>query len=92
MGLLKNKKTKFINNVGQMTIEAVLILSMLLGVTIFLSNQFRENELLRKFVHGPWDRIAGMAQNGHWAPPGDSMSVHPNNRSRLVSRKGDTPQ
>lgn len=76
-------------NYGQMTIEAVLILTMLLGLSTFVANEFRNNELLIKFVQGPWKQISGMAQNGTWGQPGATMADHPNNFNRSVSVRGE---
>lgn len=73
---------------GQMIVEYVLLTVIVVGVALFISTQFRDNELLGEIVEKPWQSLAGMIQNGSWAPPSDSMQLHPNYRGRTTSVRG----
>ncbi|MBK7843959.1 MAG: hypothetical protein IPJ71_09715 [Bdellovibrionales bacterium] len=73
---------------GQSVVEAVLLAIVLLGITMFVSNFFKKEELIRKIISGPWQNLAGMIQNGVWAQRSASMQVHPNVHRRHVSVKG----
>lgn len=77
---------------GQGTLEAVLIIATLVFLSGLVANKFKENELLAQLVSGPWQRIAGMLQNGVWIAPAKGMALHPNNASRHISLKGDEPK
>lgn len=80
------------NKKGQMTVEAVLIITVFLGISIFVSTQFRNNELLAKLVHGPWAALSGMAKYGVWEKENDAYSMHPNGSARRTSVRGDDPK
>jgi hypothetical protein len=62
---------------GQMTIEMILILSMLLGFSFLVANEFKQNELFAGVISKPWQSIAGLLENGQWAPPEQSRDRHP---------------
>jgi hypothetical protein len=76
------------NEKGQSVIEAILLAVVLLGITMFVSNFFKKEELIKKIISGPWQNLAGMIQNGVWAQRSASMQVHPNVHKRHVSVKG----
>lgn len=73
-----------------MTVEAVLILTLFLGIAIFVSNQFKQNELLASLVYGPWKNLSGMIQNGSWGEAEKTMDLHP--ARRPISAEGDLPK
>ncbi len=74
---------------GQMIVEAVLIIVMLVGFTFMVANYFKKNELLKQMISGPWQNLAGMLQNGVWAPPATGALIHPNAHNRGVVITGD---
>lgn len=73
-----------------MTIESVLILTLLVTIFIAVSAAFRDNQLLSQLVHGPWSRLSGMIKYGTWVDEKDGAGTHPN--SRIQTPKGDDPQ
>ncbi len=72
---------------GQFLIEAILIMSIFLTLTFYVSKQFREGELIGSFVGGPWVRLSGMMATGNWESEELAMkqTLHPhvNNRTRV---------
>lgn len=74
------------NNKGQMLIETVLMMTVLLLVATLVASQFRENNFIASLVSGPWKNLSGMMQNGVWAPAEAGMAQHP-----LVYRRWTSP-
>lgn len=77
---------------GQMIIEAVLIMTMLMGFAYIVTSSFRSNETVAKLVSGPWTSLAGVIQNGTWAPAEQNMKSHPSDMDRRISLEGDVPR
>lgn len=76
-------------NSGQMTVEAVVILSVLASVTFAGSRALRSKQILSSLVQEPWSYVAGMIENGYWAPPERGRGKHPNHITRHGSPQGD---
>lgn len=74
---------------GQMTTEMILILAALLLMTFLAASQFKDDELIKNFVNGPWRKLAGLLQNGSWSEPRTSMETHPTQHGRHSSLKGE---
>lgn len=74
---------------GQMIVEAVLIIVMLMAFTMMVANYFKKNELLKQLISGPWQNLAGMLQNGVWAPPAVGAVIHPNAHTRHIVITGE---
>jgi len=72
-----------------MITEAVLILVMLFGITFMVANYFKDNEILKTMITGPWVHLAGMMQNGVWAPPQVGAAIHPNGHVRHIVISGE---
>jgi hypothetical protein len=77
---------------GQMILEAVLIITMLFAVTGLIASFFRNEEVVKRLVSGPWQNLAGMMQNGVWKPASEGAISHPNAHGRHVVIQGDTPR
>ena len=77
---------------GQMIVESVLIMTMLVGFAYLITSSLRGNEVVSRLVSGPWTNLAGIIQNGAWAPPQASMARHPSDFNNKISLKGDPPQ
>jgi len=77
------------NQGGQLIVEAVLIIVMLVGFTFMVANYFKSNEVLKQLISGPWQNLAGMMQNGVWAPPAVGAAIHPNSHNRGVVITGE---
>lgn len=81
------------NQKGQMIIEAILIMVIFLGVSRFVANSFKENELVKKLVKTPWVMLAAMIETGKWESDIETArSFHPNWDRMHVSLKGDSAQ
>lgn len=78
-----------INRRGQMVIELVLMMTVLLGFVFLVSSSFRDNNFVAQLVSGPWQNLAGMMQNGVWATPEAGMSQHPNSYNRWSTPVGE---
>lgn len=77
---------------GQLIVEAVLLMVVMLGVTIATAKYFKSEELLKKLVAGPWQSLAGMLQNGVWGTPEATNSVHPSAHGRHLALEGERVQ
>ena len=74
---------------GQMSLEMVLIMIVFAAAVLYISNTMRKGQYLQNLVQGPWSYLAGMIENGNWAPVSEARSNHPNQSQRFVSYKGD---
>lgn len=74
---------------GQSAVEMILLLTLFAGIAMFAATQIKDNEWFTKLVQGPWQSLAGMIQNGVWAPPAASMKDHPVTISRHRTPDGD---
>jgi hypothetical protein len=84
------------NNRGQIAIEAVLLMTILLGGFIVLTKYANEKKILSKLVAGPIKNVATMTAHGTWkvdgcTAPGKSKQTigkcHPNSIERSLSSK-----
>lgn len=83
--------TKRLNNErGQMTIEMILIATVLLSITITFTNFMKSNSLVADLVEGPWQPIQGMIEDGVWQSPKKAKQQHPSLRARHSSNVGNT--
>ncbi len=80
-----NKK----NNKGQVTVEAVLMVIVVLAVVTLVGDFFKSNEVFKKIVHAPWQSMSGMLQNGTWGPPSETNFAHPNRGDQNRTNEGD---
>ncbi|MGE0526804.1 MAG: hypothetical protein AB7G93_19660 [Bdellovibrionales bacterium] len=74
---------------GQMITEAVLILVLLFGFTFIVATYFRNEEVVRRLIQGPWQNLAGLLQNGVWAPPQAGAVHHPSGHYRHIVIQGE---
>ena len=79
------------NNKGQVSVEWLLIATMVLSVGVFVKKQFLSGQMLAQSVDAPWSQISGMVENGVWGDPGKTHSQHPNYLHRHISVLGDKP-
>lgn len=70
---------------GQMTIEAVLILVIMVSFFTVLHRQVSSTKMLSKIVSGPWSFMQGMIENGVWMPGDTGKTAHPNVFNRRAS-------
>lgn len=76
------------NQSGQFIVEAVLLITLLLGATVATAKYFKDKSIVAQIISAPWKSLSGMIQNGMWAPPQASMEMHPNNHNRHTSLEG----
>ncbi len=71
---------------GQITVEMVLILAILLfiGYTV-RSNFMDKHRLFSAFILTPWEQIGGMMESGVWGKRNQVRSKHPNQFSRMYT-------
>jgi len=70
---------------GQMTIEAILILMLMVSIFTLTQRKIKESGYFRQIVSGPWAHIAGMIENGVWKPVDEGKKTHPNVFGRRAS-------
>lgn len=75
---------------GQLIIEAVLLLTLLVGMWAFFAKQAKEKKWFNQMVQGPWTATSGMIETGMWKRPEQGRPLHPNNFQRVISNK-ETP-
>lgn len=90
------KKTN--NNRGQAAIESVLLVIVLMGVFIKVTNTIRDRQLLSKMVAKPIQNIATMSGYGTWKTECTAFGktakqslgkCHPNSIARSLSSDPD---
>lgn len=77
------------NQSGQMIIEAILIIVVLLSIALLVSREIRSNDIVSNLVSKPWKSLSGMIQNGSWGPVNSTNSAHPNLHKRHYSFRGE---
>jgi hypothetical protein len=78
-------KKRRLNSQGQVLIEAVLLLTLVVGMWSVFSKYAKEKKWFDSMVNGPWQSMSGMIETGLWKPPQQSRPKHPNNFNRVVS-------
>lgn len=71
------------NNKGQLVIEAVLIMTVAIGLLMAASKIFREKKFLAQVTSKPWEVVDGMVETGVWGERNSVKSKHPNNFIRV---------
>ena len=79
---------------GQFAIEAVLLMSILVGLFLALTNYAKEKQFMNKLIQKPMERVGRMAGYGTWfdecTAQGKNKKVslgkcHPNSIGRALS-------
>lgn len=77
------------NQKGQLVVEAVLIMVVIVSLYAAFSNWAQGQEFTKKMVSGPWNMLSGMIESGTWNPPAQARAQHPNHLRRNISHEGD---
>ncbi len=80
---------QFRNQSGQATMEAVLIMLVVVTLATKITSYASSTGVLQKIVEGPWSPMRGMIEDGVWMRHTLSKPYHPNQFPRHQSRKGD---
>lgn len=72
---------------GQLAIEAILLLLVMVTLIISGSKIIRERQLFSKVMQNPSNQLTGMIENGVWGPSKTAQAKHPNQIDRSVSFK-----
>jgi hypothetical protein len=80
-------KLKQTNNKGQVIIEAVLLLTLVVGMWGLFSKYAKQKKWFESLVNGPWQTMSGMIETGVWETPNKARAKHPNSFNRVVSLK-----
>ena len=75
---------------GQMILESILILTILMSLSLVTAQYLKSNEVVARLISGPWANLSGMIQNGVWMPPGQAEKYHPNHAKRGASLLGQS--
>ena len=83
------KKNRFLQkNRGQITLEAVLILVVLIGVAnLARSYLVEKHDFFSAIIATPWKQIGGMVESGVWGRKNQVRSKHPNHSFRMYTTK-----
>ena len=74
---------KLLNNSrGQFVIEAVLLMTVTVGLIIFATRKIQEEKWISKLATSQWGKIAGMLESGVWEDPDTAKKMHPNQIDR----------
>jgi hypothetical protein len=74
---------------GQLAIEGVLILVLLLSLSIFASRYIRDQNLMGKIISEPWSQIAGMMATGNWQAAQSALDENLHPHVNTMTREGD---
>ena len=81
----KSSAAKRNSQKGQVLIEAVLLLVLMVGLWGAFSRYAKQQKWFESVVGGPWQSMRGMIENGVWDEPKKAQAKHPNNFNRVVS-------
>ena len=79
------------NERGQMTIETILIIGILLGAEILISKTARQQQWMQSLVGAPWKPLRAMIEDGTWTVQ-NSKNYNPAMWSRHGTPKGEPLQ
>lgn len=85
---IKHEKIKQ-NQSGQMALEAVLIVVLLLSLTIFITREIRSRNLIGGMIAEPWRQISGMMSTGNWMDGQKAMDQNLHPHVNPLTRQGD---
>lgn len=74
---------------GQLAIEAVLIVILLMSLSLFATKYMRDNNVLANMISGPWKVIAGMMATGNWTSEDEAYATGTHPHLNGMSRVGD---
>jgi len=80
------------NKRGQMVIESILIMIVLVAVVGALQATLKKSEAFKTLVQGPWLALSGMIQAGDWNKPEVAMNFHPSLHKKQSSVVGTRKQ
>lgn len=80
------KENKLFNSKGQMVVETVLLMVVLLFFMNMFIKFLKKQEVAKSFTSKPWSVLSGMVECGQWKECGaDKGGVHPNSYTRMLS-------
>lgn len=75
-------------NKGQIAVEMVLILTVLIFTTYFIKTGWiKQYRIFTKFILAPWEQIAGMIESGVWEKRSVAQAYHPNHFKRMWTQR-----
>lgn len=85
---MKNECRSLDNEKGQLVVEAVLLIIVMMGAALLLTSKLREMEFVQGLTSKPWAMLSGMIECGVWKPCGKSSpaaGLHPSTSNRVSS-------
>lgn len=76
---------------GQVLIEAVLLLTLIIGLWSLFSRTAKQAKWFESMISGPWTTMSGMIENGVWESEKKAQAKHPNHFTRVVSYREQEP-
>ncbi len=94
INLFRFKKYLKLNNQGQFAVEAVLLMTLFVGIFAFTMKQIRDKQLVQNLTDTSVAKVKNMSEYGTWRPEckaikgGSSQTAancHPNSINRALS-------
>ena len=76
---------------GQMTIEMILLTVVLVGLAISATKALQDKQIVASMIGKPWQVVQGMIEDGVWQKQGASKANNPGLIKRHVTAEGDAP-
>lgn len=84
----KGRRSRLSGQSGQMIIEYILLMVVLIGVGTAIVDFLKDQEFATKFTQSPWAKLNGMIQCGNWVACGvetPASGGHPNSSNRVLT-------
>ncbi|MCB9025643.1 MAG: hypothetical protein H6625_04955 [Bdellovibrionaceae bacterium] len=76
---------------GQMVIEMILVMTVLVAIVGALRGTLQSSEAFKTLVQGPWRVLSGMMVAGNWNSPDVAINKHPALGQNHGSLEGTSP-
>ena len=80
-----------LGQIGQMTIEMILLTVVLVGLAISATKALQDRQIVASMIGKPWQVVQGMIEDGVWQKQGASKANNPGLIKRHVTAEGDAP-
>lgn len=83
--VLLAKKVSVKSQRGQLVVEAILLMVVLLAIAGLATKYLANSQLAQKLTIEPWGKLAGMIECGSWQQCQGGIGVHPSSINRTLS-------
>ena len=86
---MKKPRKLLRSNVGQMAVEMILIMVVLVALLGMIRDFLQENSAFQSLTQAPWQSLSGMITSGVWKKPDEAINYHPNLHKRHGTVTGE---